>query len=62
MTKKFAKARSQPKSPSEEEMLRQKYGAITDVGERAFQILVDLGMVECTDDIILPSKEEEPFQ
>ena len=35
----------QPKSVDEDELLRRKYAAITDPGERAYQILVDLGMV-----------------
>jgi hypothetical protein len=39
-------ARSQPKSSTEETELAVKYASISDVGERAFQILVDLGMVE----------------
>ena len=39
-------ARSQPKSSTEEAQIAAKYASISDVGERAFQILVDLGMVE----------------
>jgi hypothetical protein len=39
-------ARTQPKSSTEEAELTAKYASISDVGERAFQILVDLGMVE----------------
>ena len=35
----------QPKSVDEDELLRRKYAAISDPGERAYQILVDLGMV-----------------
>jgi hypothetical protein len=42
------KAREQPKSPTEEAELAAKYARIDDVGERAFQILIDLGMVEVT--------------
>ena len=38
-------ARQQPKSPMEEAILAAKYAAISSVEERAFQILVDLGMV-----------------
>ena len=36
----------QPKSPAEEASLAARYAQISDVGERAFQILVDLGMIE----------------
>jgi hypothetical protein len=36
------KARQQPRSPSEEEALSAKYGAIESLEQRAFQILVDL--------------------
>ena len=43
---KYAEARKQPKSTSDELILAAKYAAITTVEERAFQILVDLGMVE----------------
>ena len=39
---------SQPKSFIEEKRLAMKYAAIEDVEERAFQILVDLGMVAAT--------------
>jgi hypothetical protein len=46
MTKKYIEARQQPKSQAEEERLQKKYMAYTDVGERAFAILVDLGMIE----------------
>lgn len=45
----IANARKQPKAPSDEEKLKMKYGAIPSVEERAFQILVDLAMVETTD-------------
>ncbi|KAG7365385.1 hypothetical protein IV203_038588 [Nitzschia inconspicua] len=40
-----AEARKQPKSPEEEARLAAKYAAIADVGERAFTILKDLGMI-----------------
>lgn len=40
------KARHQPKTPEEEAELAARYAKISDVGERAFQILVDLGMIE----------------
>jgi hypothetical protein len=36
----------QPLSPSDEAKAAARYGAIQDVGERAFAILVDLGLVE----------------
>ncbi|KAL7568490.1 hypothetical protein ACA910_012198 [Epithemia clementina (nom. ined.)] len=40
----------------EEEYLKRKYGAIQDIGERAYQILVDLGMVR---PFSLSSNDEE---
>jgi hypothetical protein len=47
--KKYKKMREiQPKPREEEESLQSKYDSIDDVGERAFQILVDLGLVEET--------------
>ena len=46
---KYRKARQQPKAPQEEDELKQKYASIDDIEERAYQILVDLGMVEPTD-------------
>ena len=49
MAPQFVQARQQPKDPKEEQLLRQKYQAISDVGMRAFTILVDLGMVETED-------------
>ena len=42
---KFAKAREQPKSPSEEAALKAKYDAFDSIEERCFAILLDLGMV-----------------
>jgi hypothetical protein len=39
-------ARNQPKAKEEEAELAARYADISDVGERAFQILVDLGMIE----------------
>jgi endonuclease/exonuclease/phosphatase family metal-dependent hydrolase len=39
------KHRQQPKSPEEEARLAARYAAIDDLGERAYQILVDLKMV-----------------
>jgi hypothetical protein len=44
--RKFVEARRQPKSPKEEAALAARYGAIEDVGERAYRILLDLGMIE----------------
>ena len=68
MTPQFLEARKQPKVATEEELLKQKYQAIPDLGLRAFNILVDLGMIE-TDDasvvIGLPeaaAAKESPFQ
>jgi hypothetical protein len=43
---KLTQARQQPKSKNEEVDLSQRYKAISDLGERAFQILVDLRMVQ----------------
>jgi hypothetical protein len=40
------KARAQPKSPAEEELLQVKYAKIANLGDKAFQILVDLCMVD----------------
>ena len=37
--------RQQPKSSEEEAKLAAKYGAIEDLGERAYTILCDLNMV-----------------
>lgn len=42
-------ARKQPKSPEVEQALAEKYGAL-DAGERAFAILIDLGIVEASPD------------
>jgi hypothetical protein len=50
-TRQFRTARSQPKDPQEEKRLAQKYAAIEDIGDRAFQILVDLGMVQPHGDV-----------
>lgn len=45
--RKYRMAREvQPKSSSDEAKLADKYANIEDVGDRAYQILVDLGMVE----------------
>jgi len=43
------RARQQPKSPDEEQRLKEKYGSM-DLEERAFNILVDLGMVDLHSD------------
>jgi hypothetical protein len=40
----------QPLNKKEQDKLKQKYGEIDDLEERAFQILVDLDMVEKRDD------------
>ena len=45
---KFVGSRQQPKSKDEEERLKSKYGQIHDLSERAYQILVDLGMVDAS--------------
>ena len=42
-------ARKQPKSEEEETQLADRYGAM-ELGEKAFAILVDLGMVEVSPD------------
>jgi len=42
---KYIRARQQPKDPIEEIRLQQKYAAIESLEERAFQILLDLGML-----------------
>lgn len=44
----YIQARKQPKSLEEEAMLAMRYKAISTVEERAYQILVDLGMIEVT--------------
>ena len=41
----ISKARMQPKLPEEEEALARRYGAM-DLGERAYNILLDLMMIE----------------
>ena len=38
--------RRQPKSPQEEEALRERYAGIPNLGDRAYQILLDLGVLE----------------
>jgi hypothetical protein len=43
--KQIAEARQQPKPPKVEAALRERYAAIPDIGDRAYQILLDLGMV-----------------
>ena len=45
LNKKHTEARKQPKSPREEAILAARYAAIPTVEERAYQILVDLGMI-----------------
>ena len=46
MHQRFVDARAQPKSPDVEAALASKYAAIQSLEERAFQILLDLGMIE----------------
>ena len=48
LEKRYLQARQQPKSPSEEMKLQAKYAAIESVEDRAFQILLDLGMIQKT--------------
>ena len=43
---KYVQARKQPKSQKDEALLAARYGAISDLEEKAYQILVDLGMIE----------------
>lgn len=38
--------KNQPKCSREETKLKQKYAAIDDIEERAYQVLLDLGLVE----------------
>mmetsp|Transcript_14761 Transcript_14761/g.27763 ORF Transcript_14761/g.27763 Transcript_14761/m.27763 type:complete len:695 (+) Transcript_14761:152-2236(+) len=45
----IAEARRQPKSPEEDKVIAERYAAM-DIDERAFQILLDLGMIELTPD------------
>jgi len=45
---KYRKAREQPKSPNKEATLAARYNSIPTVEERAYQILIDLGMIEAT--------------
>ena len=49
-SRKYTAARQQPKSPTEEQMLKEKYAKIESLEERAYAILLDLGMIESTDD------------
>ena len=67
----IVKARQQPKSTEEECILQQKYASIVDLEERAFNILVDLGMVDLNpdpDDLLLSIttldniEEEDEFE
>jgi hypothetical protein len=43
---KFIEARRQPKSLQDKQRLAVKYGSIKDISERAYQVLLDLGMIE----------------
>lgn len=55
MNRSIQEARQQPKSPEEERMLQEKYASLP-LQERAFSILLDLGMVSPTPDRDDPSK------
>ena len=55
MNRSIQEARQQPKSPEEERMLQEKYASLP-LQERAFSILLDLGMVSPTPDPDDPSK------
>jgi hypothetical protein len=46
LDQKYVDARKQPKPPKEKAILAARYAAIPTVEERAYQILVDLGMIE----------------
>jgi len=46
LDQKYVDARKQPKPPNEKAILAARYAAIPTVEERAYQILVDLGMIE----------------
>eukprot|EP00585_Thalassiosira_rotula_P023978 CAMPEP_0196255490 /NCGR_PEP_ID=MMETSP0913-20130531/55348_1 /TAXON_ID=49265 /ORGANISM="Thalassiosira rotula, Strain GSO102" /LENGTH=382 /DNA_ID=CAMNT_0041542957 /DNA_START=28 /DNA_END=1176 /DNA_ORIENTATION=+ len=50
------KARLQPKSPEEEAALAAKYGAM-ELGEKAFTILTDLGMIDLNPDPSDPNRD-----
>ena len=52
----IAEARRQPKSEEEEKALAERYGAMRDE-ERAYNILLDLGMIELTPD---PENTQDP--
>ena len=54
---KFIEARRQPKPKMEAENLARKYGLIKDTSERAYQILLDLGMVEASAPINMTKSE-----
>ena len=66
MTPQFVKARQQPKTAMEERLLQQKYQSIANLEDKAFQILVDLGMIETEEEDVVVGlsveEEEEPFQ
>jgi len=46
----IAEARRQPKTPEEEQKLKEKYAAIENLSQRAFAIKLDLGIIEITPD------------
>lgn len=60
---KIANARKQPKSPDEERKLSERYAAMS-LEERAFAILLDLGMIELSpdpDDPSYDSSQDDEF-
>jgi len=59
--KNIGQAKDQPKSIDEEQMLKEKYGNM-DLEERAFNILVDLGMVDLhSDPADLEENDDDDF-
>ena len=54
----FLQARRQPKSVEEQERLARKYASITKLSERAYQVLLDLGMIEKSTPTVDMSKFE----
>jgi hypothetical protein len=54
----FLQARRQPKSVEEQERLAMKYASIENLSERAYQVLLDLGMIEKSTPTVDMSKYE----
>jgi hypothetical protein len=54
----FLQARRQPKSVEEQERLARKYASIQNLSERAYQVLLDLGMIEKSKPTVDMSKFE----